>query len=239
MGSMMRRLRETQRKKELQDKTVLIEHIVKMNRSEDERVEQLVEKLCRSSVTIDTKDSGGSGVIILAGKENMLVTCKHVIEPACKSKRKKSLKIYNGEKTAQAKTVITAPYGIDLALIELDHKIGPAAAMSFTKPKPGSGVIVIGAGMGIDNTVSMGIVSKIIMEEGKKGFEYEVFQTDAVINPGNSGGGIFRSSSGELIGIITYKLIRAKAQLAEGGFGVSAGTLASIPKDEWKVIQLT
>lgn len=238
MGSMMRKLREVHRGKEKQDKRLLIENIIKTNRTEDERVEQLVEKLCSSSVTIDTKNSGGSGVIILAGKENMLVTCRHVVEPAVRSKRRKSLKIYNGERTAHAKTIIAAPYGIDLALIELDRRIGPPAAMSFTRPKPGAGVIVIGAGMGIDNTVSMGIVSKIIVEEGKRGFEYEVFQTDAVINPGNSGGGIFRSSSGELIGITTYKLTRGKSQLAEGGFGVSAGTLSAIPKEKWKVIQL-
>lgn len=240
MGSMLRQLAKVHRKRqEFADKSRLIESIMKTHRTDDERVEQLVEELCKSSVTIDTKNSGGSGVVILAGRQNLLLTCRHVIEPAIKSGRKKSLKIYNGEKTARAESIIAAPYGIDLALVEIDGVIGPAASMTFTRPRPGAGVMVIGAGMGIDNTVSMGIVSKIIAEKGRKGFGYEVFQTDAVVNPGNSGGGLFRSSSGELIGIITYKLKHGKSQLAEGGFGISTGTIAAIPKDEWKVVRLT
>ncbi len=217
----------------------MLESIMKGARHDDEKTEAMVEKLCRSSVTIDTKSSGGSGVIIHSdGEHAMILTCRHVIEPAYRSKKSKSLKVHNDGRTAEAVSLMIAPGGIDLAMLEVRGDIGPVAPMSFVRPRPGAGLIVIGAGMGIDNTVSMGIVSKVFKEKARGGFEYDIIHTDAATNPGNSGGGLFRASSGELVGILSYKLVVSGTHLAEGGFAISVDTLERIGTDGWKVVPL-
>lgn len=230
---------DERRTRDFAAKQKLLEGIIKGARKDDEKTEALVEKLCRSSVTIDTRSSGGSGVIIHSdGEHAVILTCRHVIEPAYRSKKAKSLKVHNDGRTAEAVSLMIAPGGIDLAMLEVRGDIGPVAPMSFVRPRPGAGLIVIGAGMGIDNSVSMGIVSKVFKENARGGFEYDVIHTDAATNPGNSGGGLFRANTGELVGILSYKLVVSGTHLAEGGFAIAVDTLERIAPDGWKAIKL-
>lgn len=219
-------------------KKTLLEEIMRSVSAGPDRMEQLVERLCRSNVTIETKDAVGSGVILPGGGHGVILTARHVVADAIRRRRLKGLEIRNDGRSAKAVRILAAPHGIDLALVELDRRIGPAAALSPGRPRPGAPVIVIGAGMGIDNTVSMGIVSKVLTETARKGFEYQVLQTDAAISPGNSGGGVFSAGNGGLIAITSYKLRIGKRQLAEGGFAITAGNLQFLPAEDWKAFAL-
>ncbi len=206
--------------------------------SGEERMEKLIERLCQSSISIDTRGSGGSGVIIYSeGRDALVLTARHVIEPACRSKKAGTLELKNDGIYARARRIFLPPHRIDAALLETEGRLGPAVPLCFERPRLGSGLIVIGAGMGIDNSVSMGIVSKRI-EEKAKGFSYDVIQTDAVVNLGNSGGGVFKRSTGELIGIVSYKLVIGGERLAEGGFAISVSILMKAPMEGWKAVEL-
>ncbi|MEW6036152.1 MAG: serine protease [Candidatus Micrarchaeota archaeon] len=206
--------------------------------SGEDRTEKLIERLCQSSISIDTKKSGGSGVIVFAdGSDALVLTARHVIEAALRSEKSKSLKLRNDGRSAKARRLLVAPHGIDVALVEARGNIGPPAPIGTEKPRLGAKVIVIGAGMGIDNSVSMGIVSKVFMEKARK-FGYDIIQTDAVINPGNSGGGIFKAATGELVGVTCYKLVVGGKRLAEGGFAISVNLMLKAPLEGWRVVEL-
>ncbi len=217
----------------------LVEELRKLASGPDEgRLERLIERLCQSSISIDTKGSGGSGVVISSeGRDALILTARHVIEPAFRSKKAKSIELRNDGISAKARRLLIAPRGIDAAIVETDGRLGPAVPLCPHPPRLGCGVIVIGAGMGIDNSVSMGIVSKR-MEEKAGRLTYDIIQTDAMVNLGNSGGGVFRAATGELIGIVSYKLIVGGERLAEGGFAISVSILERAPLDGWKVFEL-
>ena len=87
----------------------------------------------------------------------------------------------------------------DLALLKAD--IEPPYVFSFTGRRdfvPGDRVFAIGSPVGLDNTVTAGIVSAV----GRRFLPLgEVIQVDAAINPGNSGGPLL-DEEGELAGVV-------------------------------------
>jgi S1-C subfamily serine protease len=92
----------------------------------------------------------------------------------------------------------------DLALLETSTVIH-RLSWSTGKPSPGQPIVVIGAPLGLDDTVTSGVVSAL-----RTRAEGPVIQFDAPINPGNSGGPLI-DANGLIIGIA-----RAKAPDAEG-----------------------
>lgn len=87
----------------------------------------------------------------------------------------------------------------DLALLKAD--IAPPYVFSFTGRReflPGDRIFAIGSPVGLDNTVTAGIVSAV----GRRFLPLgEVIQVDAAVNPGNSGGPLL-DEDGELAGIV-------------------------------------
>lgn len=87
----------------------------------------------------------------------------------------------------------------DLALVKLPVINLPCVRIGNSKDlKPGDTVVAIGSPMGLDHSVSKGIISAAKRVE--KGRSY--LQVDAALNPGNSGGPLF-NASGEVVGINT------------------------------------
>lgn len=93
----------------------------------------------------------------------------------------------------------------DVAVIDLDANDLPTLAVSDAELEPGEVAIAIGNPLGLDNTVTVGIVSAIGRTSGQVGIpdkRVDFIQTDAAINPGNSGGPLL-NARGEVIGMNT------------------------------------
>ncbi|WP_460204342.1 HhoA/HhoB/HtrA family serine endopeptidase [Scytonema sp. NUACC21] len=118
----------------------------------------------------------------------------------------------------------------DLAVVKIQGKNLPVAALGNSQDvQVGDWAIAVGNPLGLDNTVTLGIVSTLNRSSAQVGIpdkRLDFIQTDAAINPGNSGGPLV-NEQGEVIGINTA--IRADAQ----GIGFA------IPIDKAKLIKDT
>jgi putative serine protease PepD len=145
------------------------------------------------------------------GKANML-TNYHVIASVWEDGDRKVF-LERGKDEVSA-TILKVSKGKDLALLRADRKIKglkPASA----DVKPGQQIVVVGAPLGLEDTVTTGVVSAFRPDDA----DGQSIQFDAPINPGNSGGPVVNSSE-EVVGLAT-----AKARDAEGiGLAVSIAT---------------
>lgn len=115
-------------------------------------------------------------------------------------------------RTFQGKVVGTDPV-TDVAVIKVEANNLPTVKLGQSKTLiPGQWAIAIGNPLGLDNTVTAGIISAIGRSSSQVGVpdkRVSFIQTDAAINPGNSGGPLL-NDQGEVIGMNTA--IRADAQ---------------------------
>ena len=156
--------------------------------------------------------SMGSGFVISA--DGYIVTNNHVIDNADEVK----VQFKNNEKPLTAKIIGRDPE-TDLALLKIDGKSNlPYLEFGDSgKIKVGEWVLAIGNPFGLENTVTLGIVSAKGRIIGAGPFD-NFIQTDASINPGNSGGPLI-DLDGKVIGINT-------AIVASGqgiGFAIPSG----------------
>ena len=136
--------------------------------------------------------AAGSGVIISA--DGYIVTNNHVVDGADEL----TVTLNENSKEYSAR-VIGADKTTDLALIKIDAKNLPAIAIANSDDvKVGEWVLAVGNPLGLNNTVTAGIVSAKARSMGQG--VSSMIQTDAAINQGNSGGALV-NTRGELIGI--------------------------------------
>jgi serine protease Do len=146
------------------------------------------------------EQSLGSGVIV--SEDGYIVTNNHVIEKA------QEIKVLLSNKKDYKAMLIGADPKTDIAVIKIDTKGLMALPWGDSnKLKVGEIVFAIGNPFGLNQTVTMGVISAV--GRANVGIaDYEDFiQTDAAINPGNSGGALI-NARGELIGINTAILSR-------------------------------
>jgi serine protease Do len=146
------------------------------------------------------EQSLGSGVIVT--DDGYIVTNNHVIEKA------QEIKVLLSSKKNYKAKLIGADPKTDIAVIKIDAKgLSPLPWGDSNKLKVGEVVFAIGNPFGLNQTVTMGVISAV--GRANVGIaDYEDFiQTDAAINPGNSGGALV-NVRGELIGINTAILSR-------------------------------
>ena len=135
--------------------------------------------------------AAGSGVII--STDGYIVTNNHVVDGA------DELTVTLNDNKEYSARIIGADKKTDLALIKIDGKNLPAITVANSDDvKVGEWVLAIGNPLGLNNTVTAGIVSANTM--GEQGTVSSMIQTDAAINQGNSGGALV-NTSGQLIGI--------------------------------------
>jgi len=137
----------------------------------------------------------GSGVVM--SQDGYILTNNHVIEGADKIK----VKFADG-KECSAKVVGRDPK-TDLALIKIEGaaSLHPLTLGNSEGLKVGSWVVAIGSPFGLEQTVTVGIVSAKGRVIGSGPYD-NFIQTDASINPGNSGGPLV-NMNGEVVGINT------------------------------------
>ena len=166
------------------------------------------------------EQSQGSGFIFADG---LVMTNAHVVNGSDKL----IIGLTNGKKLKGK--LIGQDFFTDLAVVEIKGK-GPwpkAKLGDSTKIKVGDWAIAVGNPFGLENTVTLGIISNLRRNVSQLGIydkKLELIQTDAAINPGNSGGPLL-NSYGEVIGINT--LIRS---------GPGAGLSFAIPINKAKEI---
>ncbi len=163
-------------------------------------VKDLVGKYGEAVISIETPSGKGSGFII--NKDGYAITNAHVIQ---------------GETRVSAILYLNAPAGLsrrriedveivalnpffDLALLKLPLPPGlkPASVVlgNADEVNAGDSVFAVGNPLGLERTVTQGIVSN-----RSRDIEGQIFlQTDTAINPGNSGGPLF-NQRGEVIGV--------------------------------------
>ena len=136
-----------------------------------------------------------SGVVIAPG--GIVATNAHVVNGACNVYIKRP----SGSLIAALEVVRIDP-DKDIAILRFDSKDLPAAVLGdWHALRVGDRVIKIGNPLGLEQTVSEGIVSGLrTTEKGQA-----VIQTTAPISPGSSGGGLF-DAVGQLVGLTTFTL---------------------------------
>lgn len=156
----------------------------------------------------------GSGFIINA--DGQILTNSHVVDGA-----DTVMVTLKDGRTFKGKVMGEDPV-TDVAVVKIQANRLPAVPLGNSdRLKPGEGVIAIGNPLGLDNTVTSGIVSAM----GRSILDKQVafLQTDAAINPGNSGGPLL-DSQGQVIGMNT-----AIIQGAQGiGFAIPINTAKRI-----------
>ena len=142
------------------------------------------------------------------GKANML-TNFHVVQSVWEAGEKKVF-LERGKDEVSA-TIVKVDKAKDLALLRADREIkglSPATA----EVKPGQQIVVVGAPLGLEDSVTTGVVSAYRPSDQ----DAQSIQFDAPINPGNSGGPVVNAAE-QVVGLAT-----AKARDAEGiGLAVS------------------
>ena len=134
----------------------------------------------------------GSGVIISA--DGYIVTNNHVVDGADEL----TVTLNENSKEYSAR-IVGADKTTDLALIKIDAKNLPAITIANSdNVKVGEWVLAIGNPLGLNNTVTAGIISAKARQMGEG--VSSMIQTDAAINQGNSGGALV-NTRGELVGI--------------------------------------
>ena len=185
-----------------------------------------------SVVSIQTESAVGSGVIITA--DGSILTNNHVVATA----QGNTVQVtFNTGKTATATIVGTDPTH-DLAVIKVSGVSGltPITFADSSTVKVGDTVLAVGSPLGLDGSVTSGIVSALnrTIEVGENARSTTsltgAIQTDAAINPGNSGGALV-NSAGQLIGINTA--IASASSTGESGsigvgFAISSNTVKQV-----------
>jgi serine protease Do len=164
--------------------------------------------------TIGRQRSLGSGVIV--DPDGYIITNAHVVKGAQRvrvvltpstagdSQVRASLGLGDHSPPADARIIGIAP-AIDLALLKIEQKNLPSMAFAdYTQLKKGQLVLAFGSPEGLENSVSMGVVSAVA-RQADPDVPSVYIQTDAPINPGNSGGPLV-NTNGDLVGINTFIL---------------------------------
>lgn len=186
-------------------------------------LENLVRTVSPSVVQIQARDvanrpSGGSGVIVDA--EGYVVTNAHVIGAA------RTIQVRLAAPTA-GKSVLR-PAGqlvpakligvdreTDIAVLKIEHQgVKPLPLGNSEALEQGQLVLALGSPFGLENTVTMGVVSSTARQVRPDGPMIYI-QTDASINPGNSGGPLI-DTEGNVVGINTFIVSTSGANAGVG-----------------------
>jgi hypothetical protein len=177
-----------------------------VERPPERTIEAIVSRAAPAVVLIRTSGASGTGFFVT---QDLLLTNAHVVE----GQSFVSVRLAGGD-TLQGRVERTSP-DLDLAVVRAAARPGTNQILQLGSANPvlpGQEVLAIGSPLGLQNTVTRGIVSAVRNTGG-----VELIQTDAAINPGNSGGPLL-DRDGRVIGVTTLKVTRGAESL---GFAVA------------------
>lgn len=157
-----------------------------------------------------TATAEGSGVIIR--EDGYILTNNHIVNTSSSSNfyevgkaNKVTVYLYNDETPYDA-TIVGTDEQTDLAVLKIEKTGLTAATLGDSdNVKVGEFAMAIGNPLGMQSSVSSGIISAVNRKVTSDNKTYTLIQTDAAINSGNSGGALV-NSNGEVIGINTLKM---------------------------------
>lgn len=159
-----------------------------------------------------TSKAEGSGIIIT--EDGYILTNNHIVNSTSSSSsssyyevgkaNKVTVFLYNDE-TPYEGTIIGTDEQTDLAVIKIDKTGLTAAELGDSdNVKVGEFAMAIGNPLGMQSSVSAGMISALNRKITSDGVTFNLIQTDAAINAGNSGGALV-NADGQVIGINTLK----------------------------------
>ncbi len=167
---------------------------------QNKTIEQCVSEVGEAVVKVSSPAGLGSGFFI--NEQGYLITNYHVVEKETKIEVTVFKKARDGfdKKVFKSVRIEAINPFLDLALLKVedfgDSKIKFAYLGDIEEVKTGQPVFAIGNPMGLERTVTTGVISTT--NRALEGLIY--LQTDTAINPGNSGGPLF-NQAGEVIGV--------------------------------------
>jgi S1-C subfamily serine protease len=176
----------------------------------------IIEDAIKGVITVRTDISQGTGFIIT--EDGYAITNAHVLSEA----RQLYVIDYN-QKTIPAE-LIGYDLNLDIALLKLPDNNYYELDLETKTPQVGSKVIAIGNPLGLQFSVSEGIVSAV-NRPGPNNIEAYI-QTDAALNPGNSGGPLI-NKEGYVVGINNFKLGSGESL----GFALESGYIEDSVND--------
>jgi len=190
------------------------------------------------TIRVSTSNSGGNGSGVILTSDGYILTNAHVVSVGGSTANVELSVRTNEREVFPARVIGTDPTN-DLAVIKIEttRPLKPIVFADSSKINVGDQVVAIGAPLGLDATVTRGIISALnrtiqvasSQDPNESGLEFwsgssvppvslGVIQTDAAINPGNSGGALV-NDRGELIGI-NVAIARAGSAVEGGSIGV-------------------
>jgi hypothetical protein len=164
------------------------------------KINETVLKQKRAVVTLYINDKDGkqigTGTGFIIDSNGIIATNYHVISAWLEADNTLLVKMENGA-YFPLQSLINYDNENDVALFKVDGKELPIINLSKDYlPKQGENIIVVGSPLGLETSVSDGIVSSV---RGKDG----VLQITAPVSPGSSGSPVF-NSNGEVIAVVTF-----------------------------------
>ena len=177
--------------------------------AEDPDWAAISEQVSPSAVSILSSTGSGTsqGTGVVLDEDGTILTNDHVAGDA------ESLQVTTSDGRSFAASVVGTDPSTDIAVIRLENPpedLQPATFADSSTVEVGQPVMALGTPLGLENTVTTGIVSALDRPVSATGEETDgsdttftsAIQTDAAINPGNSGGPLV-DAAGQVIGINT------------------------------------
>ena len=191
-------------------------------------VSDVVQKVRPSVVGVITESfqtystsSTGSGIIL--SEDGYIVTNNHVVEGG------DSIAVTLDDGETYAAELIGTDAKSDIAVLKIEAKNLPVAEFGdSSQVEVGEAAIAIGNPLGLNGTVTAGIISAVDREIQVGSSNMVLLQTDASINPGNSGGALL-NEYGQVIGVNSAKI---SSEDSEGlGFAIPSNTVGPIVEE--------
>jgi putative serine protease PepD len=177
------------------------------------------------TVLVDGTSASGLGSGVVLSTDGLILTNNHVIASGG------TVRVRLSDGRTVPATVAAADPVHDLALVRATGLTGltPATFATDDSVAVGDTVLAFGSPLGLENTVTAGIVSAVDrrVDTGSESLT-GLLQTDAPINAGNSGGALV-DTSGRVIGInVAIATAGASTGSVGVGFAIPAGTVSTV-----------
>ena len=174
---------------------LLVPRLEAQRTAEEETIIRVARTATPAVVSVSRRGGSGSGVIVRS--DGIIITNAHVVGTA------RTVEVRTADGRTFDGTVLGADEDVDTAIVRINAKNLPAAPLADSdRLEVGQMAIAIGNPLGLERTVTRGVVSAVNRDPRGVDIAAGLIQTDAAINPGNSGGPLL-DSSGRVIGINT------------------------------------